>query len=104
MKKFASSTFAAVLLLAASIGLGADKDQPLQTPQLSAEHAKWRGLVLPNPKEQSYRKIDGVHIEGKWNAKGPGIPTLQTRGIDARLEGQAVYDLKAEKFVSFDLL
>lgn len=47
---------------------------------------------------------DGVHIEGKWNAKGPGIPKLQTRGIDARLEGQAVYDLKAEKFVSFELL
>jgi hypothetical protein len=47
---------------------------------------------------------DGVHVEGKWNAKGPGIPEPQTRGIDARLEGQAVYDLKAEKFVSFELL
>jgi hypothetical protein len=47
---------------------------------------------------------DGVHIEGKWNAKGPGIPEPQTRGIDARLEGQAVYDLKAEKFVSFELV
>ena len=47
---------------------------------------------------------DGVHIEGKWNAKGPGIPELQTRGVDAKLEGQAVYDLKASKFVSFDLL
>jgi len=47
---------------------------------------------------------DGVHIEGKWNAKGPGIPEPQTRGIDAKLEGQAVYDLKAERFVSFELL
>lgn len=47
---------------------------------------------------------DGVHIEGKWNAKGPGIPEPQARGIDARLEGQAVYDLKAERFVSFELL
>ncbi len=47
---------------------------------------------------------DGAHIEGKWNAKGPGIPEPQTRGIDARLEGQAVYDLKAEKFVSFELV
>jgi hypothetical protein len=47
---------------------------------------------------------DGVHVEGKWNAKGPGIPEPQTRGIDARLEGQAVYDLKAERFVSFELL
>jgi hypothetical protein len=47
---------------------------------------------------------DGVHIEGKWNARGPGIPEPQTRGVDARLEGQAVYDLKAERFVSFELL
>ena len=47
---------------------------------------------------------DGVHVEGKWNAKGPGIPEPQTRGVDARVEGQAVYDLKAERFVSFELL
>ena len=47
---------------------------------------------------------DGVHVEGKWNAKGPGIPEPQTRGIDARLEGQAVYDLKTERFVSFEML
>ncbi len=47
---------------------------------------------------------DGVHVEGKWNAKGPGIPEPQTRGVDARLEGQAVYDVKAEKFVSFEML
>ena len=47
---------------------------------------------------------DGVHIEGKWNRPGPGIPKLQKRGVDARLEGQAVYDLNTEKFVSFDLV
>lgn len=47
---------------------------------------------------------DGVHIEGKWNAKGPGIPDPQTRGVDAKLEGHAVYDLKAEKFISFEML
>lgn len=47
---------------------------------------------------------DGVHVEGKWNAKGPGIPEPQTRGIDAKLEGRAVYDLKAERFVSFELI
>lgn len=47
---------------------------------------------------------DGVHIEGKWNAKGPGIPEPQTRGADARLEGRAVYDLETEKFVSFELV
>lgn len=47
---------------------------------------------------------DGVHIEGKWNARGRGIPEPQTRGVDAKLEGQAIYDVKAEKFVSFDML
>lgn len=47
---------------------------------------------------------DGVHIEGKWNAKGPGIPEPQTRGVDAKLEGHAVYHIKAEKFVSFEML
>ena len=47
---------------------------------------------------------DGVHIEGKWNAPGPGIPEPQKRGGDAGLEGQAVYDLKTKKFVSFDLV
>jgi hypothetical protein len=47
---------------------------------------------------------DGVHIEGKWNASGQGIPEPQTRGIDARFEGHAVYDLRAQKFVSFELL
>jgi hypothetical protein len=47
---------------------------------------------------------DGVHVEGKWNARGPGIPEPQTRGVDAGLEGQAVYDLKAGRFVSFELL
>ena len=51
MKKFVSGNIATVMLLAASIGLSADKDAPLQ---LSAEHAKCRDLVLPNPNEQSY--------------------------------------------------
>ena len=47
---------------------------------------------------------DGVHIEGKWNHPGPGIPKLQKRGVDAELEGQAVFDLMTEMFVSFDLV
>jgi hypothetical protein len=47
---------------------------------------------------------NGIHIEGKWNAKGPGIPEPQTRGIDATLTGRAVYDLKAGRFVSFELV
>jgi hypothetical protein len=47
---------------------------------------------------------DGVHVEGKWNAKGPGTPEPQTRGVDAKVEGQAVYDLKSTRFVSFELV
>ena len=47
---------------------------------------------------------NGVHIEGKWNRPGPGIPELQKRGVDARLEGYAVYDQQAERFVSFNVL
>lgn len=54
MKKFVASSIAAALLLAASIGHGAD--QPLQTA-LSADYAKWRDYVLPSSTEQSYRKI-----------------------------------------------
>jgi hypothetical protein len=46
-----------VLLLAASVAQGADQEPPLQWPQLSAEYAKRRDQVLPNPTEQSYRKI-----------------------------------------------
>ena len=47
---------------------------------------------------------DGVHIEGKWNRPGPGIPEPEKRGVDAKLEGYAVYDQKAGKFISFNLV
>ena len=47
---------------------------------------------------------NGVPMEGQWNVTGRGIPEPQTRGIDAKLEGQAVYDLKADRFVSFELV
>ena len=57
MKKCFSGKIAAALLLAASIGLGADKYQHLQMPQLSAEYTQWRDHVHPNTSEQSYRKI-----------------------------------------------
>jgi hypothetical protein len=57
MKKFTAGTIVSALLLAASIGQGTDKDQPVQAPPLSAEYAKFRDLVLPSPSEQSYRKI-----------------------------------------------
>ena len=55
MKTLVHSNITAVLLLAAGIGQGAD--QPAQRPQVSAEYAKRRDQVLPNPSEQSYRKI-----------------------------------------------
>jgi hypothetical protein len=54
MKQFVGRIGAA-LLLTASIGQGAEP--ALQTPQLSAEYTKLRGQVLPNPGEQSFRKI-----------------------------------------------
>ena len=47
---------------------------------------------------------DGVHIEGKWNRPGPGIPKPEKRGVDAKLEGYAVYDQKVGKFISFNLV
>lgn len=52
--KCVSGNIAVLMLLAANIGLGADKNAPLQ---LSAEHAKCRAFVLPNLNEQSYRDI-----------------------------------------------
>jgi hypothetical protein len=57
MKRFVFGDIVSALLLAASIGQGADKEQPLQTPQLSAEYARQRDRILPNASEQSYRKI-----------------------------------------------
>jgi hypothetical protein len=83
-------------------------------PQKAVEHAGITAEVMDvkgNLVALSYKGRtrtsevhDGVHVEGKWNAKGPGIPEPQTRGIDARLEGRAVYDLKAERFVSFEVV
>jgi hypothetical protein len=46
-----------LLLLMASTGLSADKNQPLRTARLSAEFLKCRDHVLPNPNERSYRNI-----------------------------------------------
>jgi hypothetical protein len=83
-------------------------------PQKAVEHAELTAEVIDlkgslvslgyKGRTRTSESHDGVHIEGKWNAKGQGIPEPQTRGVDARLEGQAVYDLKAERFVSFELL
>jgi hypothetical protein len=83
-------------------------------PQRAVEHAELTATVVDvkgslvslgyKGRTRTSEVHDGVHIEGKWNAKGPGIPEPQTRGVDAMLEGRAVYDVKAERFVSFELL
>ena len=57
MTKRVFDNTAVALLLAASLGHGADEGRPLQTPPLSAEYATQRDRILPNPREQSYRKI-----------------------------------------------
>jgi hypothetical protein len=57
MKKLVFGNIVIVLLSAAGIGHGAEKDRPLQTLQFSAESAKQCELILPNPSEESYRKI-----------------------------------------------
>jgi len=46
------------VLLSATITLGADESPAVRTPTLSADYVKQRTLILPNPKEQSYRTID----------------------------------------------
>lgn len=53
MKRFVWGSITATFLLAASTAFSADTD----APQLSAEHAKCRAQVLPNPSEKSYRNI-----------------------------------------------
>jgi hypothetical protein len=58
MNKIVLGHIVTVLLVAASIGQGVAHKPPLQRPQLSAEYAKKRDQVLPNPRERSYRKIE----------------------------------------------
>ncbi|MCH2201781.1 MAG: hypothetical protein MK102_07415 [Fuerstiella sp.] len=79
----------------------------VERAELSAEVIDVKGELLSlhfMGRTRTSEVHNGVHIEGKWNAPGPGIPKLQTRGVDAKLEGQAVYDLKKERFVSFTLI
>ncbi|MDA1016158.1 MAG: hypothetical protein O3A00_17090 [Planctomycetota bacterium] len=81
--------------------------EAVERAELSAEVTDVNGNLISlrfQGRTRTSEVHDGVHIEGKWNAPGPGIPKLQKRGVDAGLEGQAVYDLKAEKFVTFDLI
>jgi len=79
----------------------------VERADLTAEGVEAKGTLVSlsyRGRTRTAEVHEGVHVEGKWNAKGPGIPEPQTRGVDARLEGQAVYDLKAEKFVAFELV
>lgn len=81
--------------------------QAVEQAALGAEVIDVKGHLLSlyyKGRTRTEEVHDGIHIEGKWNAEGPGIPERQTRGVDAELEGCAIYDLKASKFVSFDLL
>jgi hypothetical protein len=57
MKQLVFGTTGIVLFLLAWIVQAAEEQLPLETPQLTAEFAKVRDQVLPNPTEQSYRTI-----------------------------------------------
>lgn len=63
----------------------------------SQEEEKWTGKGLYGPDSPRAKETD-TELE-KLN-----IPNPQTRGMDAKIEGQAIYDLKAEKFMTFELL
>ena len=81
--------------------------EAVERAELSAEVIDVKGDLVSlhfKGRTRTSEVHDGVHIDGKWNAPGPGIPELQKRGVDAGIEGQAVYNLKTEKFVSFDLV
>jgi len=54
MKKCLPGNTVVVLLLAAGIGHGADKEPPLQTPQLSAEYARRRDQILPSSGDRPF--------------------------------------------------
>ena len=57
MSHFVPGAIATLLFLVPGIALCADNGQPLATSTFSAENAKLRTLVLPNPSEASYRTI-----------------------------------------------
>ncbi|MED5461655.1 MAG: hypothetical protein VYC03_03480 [Pseudomonadota bacterium] len=57
MAKFFAGTVSTLLCLLSGIDLQAADGEALSAPKLSAEGAKFRELVVPNPSEASYRKI-----------------------------------------------
>jgi hypothetical protein len=78
MTKRVLGNTAVVLLLAASLGPGADEGRPLRMPPLSAEYATQRDRVLPNPREQSYRKIGwrASVLQGVVDAQNQDRPVM----------------------------
>ena len=64
------------------------------------EEAKWTGKRYWGPDPNLADRVRQIDEK----VKELGIPQPQTRGIDATIEGQAFYDLKADKFVSVELL
>ncbi len=79
----------------------------VEQARLTAEVVDVQGALVSlryRGRTRTAEVYDGVHVEGKWNARGPGIPEPQTRGVDAALEGRAVYDLHARRFVTFELV
>lgn len=80
--------------------------EAVEQADLTAEVLELKGefvVLRYEGQTRSSETHNGVHLEGKWNRPGPGIPAVQSRGVAAQLEGYAVYDQKAEKFVSFEM-
>ena len=77
--------------------------EAVERAELSAEVIDVKGDLV-SLHFRGRTRTSEAQVDAKSNAKGPGISEPQTRGVDAKLEGQAVFDLKAEKFVSFELV
>lgn len=82
-----------------------------QTPPFSAEHlqkAKLSVQVARREREMIHLKLEGVTRaveKGRWPIEGLQSRSMEMeRGYDAKLLGRAVYDLKAGRFVSFDMV
>ncbi|MCH2211491.1 MAG: hypothetical protein MK110_09320 [Fuerstiella sp.] len=79
-------------------------------PKEAVEHAELSTEVIDVKADlislhfRGRTRTSEAQAEAKSNAKASGTSEPETRGVDARLEGQAVFDLKAEKFVSFNLV
>jgi len=79
-------------------------------PKEAVEHAELLSEVIDVKGDlvslhfRGRTRTSEAQVDAKSNAKGPGIPEPETRGVGAKLEGQADFDLKAETIVSFELV